>query len=863
MDPNKDIRERKPVNLASEWAPMPSMLHTCDSPPPAQPSSPTYLKEKILEGFPKYQTHTKLSVHSALTQEEAYWHLLKCFPTPTGIELFEILLEEWGKPTEEKTRFQKGDGKPTQQNKPLWVVGNAGTGKTSLLRDTAALIFGRRYTDPEGKEINPEPLFISVGGKNLDELLVSKVFGAEGRRFIEDLQERFNTNNLSQGTKKYIQEELRSYIEPESGLLQLQNATPHPETLEKLKTLAEFEGIPLAGSTLGIHLVEGPLIQACREGRLLILDEMDKCLPGTGRKLNEVLLTISGNTREKYFFEEGPVRYCFGPDSIHNNFSLVCSSNNANDTSEPNEFHRSYLDRWRLINIPDPSLDDLSIRLAQTLLGINPLPLLSSPLHKHAHEIVSNLAQRNGHALTEEQTLLLKRLPKTLLACRQIAAMGLLWAEKLGDFEGSEDPILLANEKNLPPVGVRYMQELLQSAQAYQQVKLTPPEAPPTTTPLNQPAQTFLSSLQQPPQTPEYIPSSLGERIEILTQKLIRRLPIGPETQCELISAAILCGVLPEADEENNENPNRLPLVRTLLDTLEEEVEVSPATLELHQKLSDLLVQKNPSLANANKEQIIPPVDLQKLINELSQEKNKNHIICLNDQYLKEKNGRPLQLVPIKPLAQTPKKNLPHFLIDTEELESLLHHPQLKKTILENLWEKPASAENPEETSLSLTDAFQKGTSTIQLCKILSNPPKRPQNTEPIPTKTPKVSITLLLHNQEKNQGVAYNPSFKQTQKTPGLLITNSSKDAQEAIQTCWDYSELEDITMQLYAINNPIEKPSETKTAFFEKIATLSQEPKQFEKLIKDVVNPNLPAYLEIGVKSPLKNHPPETYPA
>jgi hypothetical protein len=846
MSINKEILPRKPIQLATPWAPLPSSKNL----PQTTTNSPEAIYEKIRENLPKEYLHTNLQIHSALPQQEAYIKLLQCFPTPGNLKLFEHLLERWGSPIEEKTRFQTATGEKGNPRRPLWIIGDPATGKTSLCRDTLALIFGRKQKDPEGNDINPGPIFYSCGGKNLDELIISKEFNNEGTNSIQALQTKYNENSISPAVGKFLKLHFSELIDQETGAINLENINPTPENLEKIQSIAKIEGVTQSASAIGIVQKPGPAITCALTGRVLVLDEKDKCLEGTGKLLNEFLLVCSGDSREPLHIKIGEREFTIGPNTIHKNFDIVCTSNNGNDTSNPTEFVESYKDRFDFWYLRPPTLEDISIRLCQNLLGFNPWPIYANPSRKKMQEILPALFEQAGHPLSEEEQGRLKELPNTLQAARQMAAFGLACKYTVSNnLINGEDQTLQANANNLPLMGLRWLVSLLRKAIAHQEKEVVREEdIPPAPESLS--LQEFMEAFQKRDEKPTTIPLELGEKIAIATHEVIDTFPGGPPIRAEFYSAATLYGILPEIDEEKNENPNKLPTLTTLL-SLKKNIEITPETHTLHKQLTEILLQKNPELEGTNKEQLIPLSELQSMINELEKNKESNCIIGLNDIYLQEKTGKPLRLIPIPDIRKLPPNlKIEDFLMTTQEIEAILSHPVLKKTLIENMWDKKPEKTPPEgDDQYPIHWAMTGENPTLRICKVISKIENKGHKKQ----KNQR-DCTILVHSANENKLLAYNPNFRETKDTNAILITNNSSKAQDYIQKTWEENRNDLILLLAHTIQKIDTKtnPSEEDSKFENYIADMEADTNGIQKLLEETCNPKNPI-LSIA-KSPYK---------
>jgi hypothetical protein len=757
----KPILERNSFSLAHPTLPLPAgEVH---------PETDDQLLEMLTAQKPPGEIHEGLRMEIGTPPAEAIASLWEIFPTPNCRFLFEQLLDRWAKPTQDK-----------ELKVPILLIGEAGTGKTSTCENTAKFVFGLRRHSKNPEE-NPEPIFFAAGGRNLNELLIEPIFDQHSEPIAKTIMDAYNQKGLrtmTQPSRRLIEERFPEAIT--EGTINLFNIELNPGNLETLTQVAQFEGLLKRESTLGVELTPGPLIQACKQGRVLVVDEVDKAVPG-GAKLNEVIQALSGRVKNPVEFNDQGISFTFSRENIHGDFDMVMTANNLADGGEMAGIRESTLQRFLKILVPNVTVEDISERIAQSLLGFNPTPLsLTKGTNRQKAELATEVFTTAGKPLGDTPELLIERLDKTLQACKQLATCIRIWGKTVDPNAPTETDPILENNRGIgvETPGVRMAQGIIEDA-----TRWTPRKTKEASQTEALPDYPDFKSLLDEMSDPEngrtqnsFQEMGLGEKIEQIINVRIAQFPAGPPTKRAFTQAAQQCAILPETDEEDNLNPKKLPLIRDLLNTLEKEIEIEPETLTLQKQLCARLKTKHPETKNTSEENLIPAHGLQKMITDLrktAEEQRTKGItmtLGLNPDYLKGTQASPIQMVPIlssKEHSQTIEAFKESHGIETGEFLECVNHPSIRRNLMENLWaETTAAKESDFEQSLSGSNA------SLRMCKLLTRGAGKP-------------NLTMILHSQKKNLLVIFNPNIQDgdCNKTSSMIITNKAQEAAKAVE--------------------------------------------------------------------------------
>ena len=235
---------------------------------------------------------------------------------------------------------------------------------------------------------------VDCGQKNLAELLFEVVldFGKD-RQFYEEIDKRWRNGKLNPLSVTILRNSLGDACTAEGIDWALIGRTPPVDAatgragsaqadveiaLQGLKRVSELEGLQnLGGNSLGMATKEGPLIQAWKEGREIILDEFNRGKPGTTASLHTVLQFLTGEidsvTVENTLKEKGDEAkqfFTFRREDQKAGFFVNLTGNTEEDGSDVDELPQSVSDRIIPKRIPEATEQDWQHRICQVLTGL-------------------------------------------------------------------------------------------------------------------------------------------------------------------------------------------------------------------------------------------------------------------------------------------------------------------------------------------------------------------------------------------------------------------------------------------------------------------------------------------------------------
>lgn len=730
----------------------------------------------------EYAKSPQKTIYSATPKEAFHAKVLESFPPPNCWHLYEKLLSKWGTSAAQKLENSKQNSTYSHQSLLVWGV--AGTGKTSTIDAVADLIF------------NKKPVYFNAGGRALNELLIETKLSKEHKNIPTLIEEAYFKKTLSPNSLSFLREKFPTAftINAENQEEDLCMSDPYicsfltPKNIEALEAVAKMEGILDSSSSLGVHYVEGPLIKACREGRILIADEVDKSLEEGSNKLSEVMQAINGSIPE-FTFEEQNIKFTFDrKKTIHPDFDIVYTANDMSNGTASNWAGQHLLQRVESLYIPPNGIEELTTRILQTLLGFNPVPLIASQNIKNKALVAQAIFQLAGKPLSDQAINLLEKLPKTLQASQQLACMFHSWS-KITDPELSTDETLAASRYVFArDISVRYAQQVLREALSYVEElpigsdELIPVEAET----LDEALAALCEALEARPASNVH-EISLGQAIQTVVQSRLASFPCEGHTLLSLLKAAQITQVIsPEALEDENAHSGKVAPITDLLNTLENELTISPSTYKLRDLFVQILVKKSPALADIPPDLIIPPKTLQLTLDRCKVEAKEHsavsYTVGLTPNYIQSKNASPLCLIPILDQSThkdiiTKAKNkrgstLRELLSSTEGLEASLQNPTIRKTFMDGIWHPsqiPPGALDPNLLDIPLEEAILPllfGNDFLQSARILTT------------SEDNTICPTILLQSKNTNAFIAYCEGFQGSYLENKTLLTNNSEEA-------------------------------------------------------------------------------------
>jgi hypothetical protein len=356
MNDDRTFERKNAIPLGVPGAPWPTMIR----------------REEVAPGGKTVTTHelgvmedadNPLTLHSAREYLEVIGLLYRGMPVRNMLPAFEFVINH--------TRLDNNNGVAYLQSDP-------GTGKSYL-----AIQVGKAC-DPRG------PMVVDAGGKNLEFLLFQTVFDTEESRSltqaIDDGLQQGKLNELSikalrklnknfdekKGTGRYFSEDKtgRKCVDW-NGVSEDEKLSPE-EIQVVLEGIRTIEGWDAKSMGVGFKTKEGPLVKADKEGRILVVDELDKCKLGSEAPLQIVWQVKNGETAEHtvplgnigtYTFKRG--QGC----------KIICTGNLPKDGAASHLISESFDRRVPAYRIPNFTADDWADRTSQVLTGL-PIPIL-------------------------------------------------------------------------------------------------------------------------------------------------------------------------------------------------------------------------------------------------------------------------------------------------------------------------------------------------------------------------------------------------------------------------------------------------------------------------------------------------------
>jgi hypothetical protein len=797
MNPTRKPRQARPLcdpeflQIPDSRTPSENNTHSGKTLPTIDTLSPKSAKDYVL----RPASH----IHSATPPQEYYAQMLKNFPPQNNWALYEALVERWGQSTAERELAREERRTSDLQ---LLVWGVAGTGKTSTIDTVAELIYGEK------------PDYFNAGGRALNDLLIETRLTREQENIPRQIENAFDKKKLNLNSLSLLREKApRAFQKDANGkeFLDLGDPNRFPLTEENRQTLtaiAHLEGLLNQGSSLGVHYVEGPLIRAAKTGKVLVVDEVDKCLEGGSDKLSQVMLALNGQL-DAFTFEENGISFTFqrrgAKKTVHPDFDIIYTANDMSNGTSSQWAGQHLLQRVQPFYIKPNGTSEIATRIEQTLLGFNPLPLEISQNIKNKRDAAEAIFRESGQPLTDLQLRILDKLPKLRQAAQQLACMFAAWHD-ITNANSGEDEILEASRNVVAKdISVRYAQQVIIEALAYTDtLPLDPKDTSPAELNDVDDALALIRRTIHNTPKPKVREIGLGEKIQVIVQKRLSQFACSSPTLQQLTSAARLHGVIPpEESEESNANAQKVELIKDLLNTLEDEIRIEPQTYELRDAYCELLKKRCSELQNTENEKIIPAKTLQNHLDQSKKLSDKNqtttYTVGLNPTYLQEKSGSPIALVPLldqnydqKELQKTKKEalaqghpNLAAFLSDCEEIEASLKNPTIRKNCIRNLWslaqrlqlETENKAKDPNWTMSEYSlDSIIRGNPLLQAGRILGS------KTNSKKPKEKAYSPVIVLQSEEKGLFVAYSKDFKNNYQSGHTAITNDAKAAAKTL---------------------------------------------------------------------------------
>jgi hypothetical protein len=446
----------------------------------------------------------------------------------------------------------------------------------------------------------------------------------------------------------------------------------------------------------------------------MIIDEIDKRSPGTGKSLQQVWLVLHG-LLENHKVRKNNMNFTFNRKWMPRGFSVAITGNDDRDLAVSEGLSKAQGTRMTILSIDKPGLEDIAQRICQALCGMSLLvtEVMPEALKNKENTLLELRTLGMNQPVLEEEAWLLRNYQKTLKAARQIASFILKW-EALVDPENpqvsSEDATLEATSRHRETPGVRMAMSLIYRAKRNDLIDVEHTE--------RQMGENGLEALLKTPRLSHEGMKSLGERIERIFLEAIQLSAGNAATKAEILMSAKSEGLTFDPDEEDNANAHR-SLVRHLLNTEEESFVIQPETKAIQKFLYEDFIKKNKAFAKTVAppvDDILPLRDVQAAITQFRQMREINttesttYMLYVNQAYVEgNKTEKAVECIPVlytddpeheKRLLESCegdlKNKLSEHLIDVNLLLSLLQAPKLGEETVESFWNKAWAVEIEE-----------------------------------------------------------------------------------------------------------------------------------------------------------------------
>jgi len=340
-------------------------------------------------------------------------------------------------------------------------LGSAGAGKTFRAELTGRLIHEKGA------------ILVDCGGKNLKELLfVTVIDNPDARDLfskIDSLLERYNSAGTKSSSLKatvmQLKKNLGEAFSEENGrvgidwVMAAQNGVlEKKDTRETLDFIAEVNGLnKVDTSALGLKTQEGPLIQAWKEGRPIILDEYNKS-HGGGESLQVLLQVLIGQS-SKHTVSDGGKSFTFDRKDKKPGFFVTVTGNTIDDGGSTHGLEQSAYSRLSPKFIADANRLDWEHRISQCLTGV-PISTLwrcqenvwkvacqeaaeqgkPDPFINYCHQIrMAGLTPEEKKCVPESQLVLIDHYDAVLQAASQLAKFYIDWGNAINPDMQKED----------------------------------------------------------------------------------------------------------------------------------------------------------------------------------------------------------------------------------------------------------------------------------------------------------------------------------------------------------------------------------------------------------------------------------------
>jgi len=541
---------------------------------------------------------------------------------------------------------------PESKNRLMAILGDPGSGKSHMAKMMA------RIRDPRSAEV------VDCGGRYMGDLLFEQVIDF-GEDFKTALTERIKSGALSERSIKIFDEEfpdslVRDSKDQVTGIdwdkigaprnTGMEDKPQYETTAEAVTramkliedTIAKWESIPAQTvNTVGVRKQPGPLIQAFKEGRELVLDEYTKSIEGSDDSLQTVLQFLTGEIDEatvensmKVNGREETYAFTFRRADIKPGFFVTMTGNKDNDGHSTHSLSRSAYSRITPFTIEDPLPVDWKHRISQVLTGL-PLSTLYSVFSDMAQDDpeefgemmvelrLMGLTDTERENVPPHQIMMLRNWQQTIAATEKLSDFYMYCSRIVDPGSDLYDPEKSQNETNInlimPEISAAYRDECAIDFRKVIKDMGEALKAKPKVRTIDQGGSLRLNfsavGRQQPKAQaarPEVVASEFGSRLQDVLLERIGTMTAGrPKLQEALMKEARERGVLTLQQQPQEEMVEETPEERQTLDKLlNQDVFAHIGGIRNVVAIRDVLAERmkrtNPDLRNKPDTEVMP-----------------------------------------------------------------------------------------------------------------------------------------------------------------------------------------------------------------------------------------------------------------
>lgn len=411
------------------------------------------------EGGEKKEVYTKvlsvyedaanpLSVLSERDFAEVYGIALRDMPSPSMLDIFADVMNS---------------RRISSQRPVTFIIGDPGVGKSFL---------GKMLGRMKSKK---GPLVVDCGGKNLAELMYETVldldkdssfYNSFDAKLKEGLLNRVSLETLQNAVKAENKEKADATFIKEGDEIVGVNWDEFPvsdQTMAALDKIGKFENLLGSGNALGMITQEGPLLEAWKEGREVVLDEYNKSKEGTDDSLQIIWQFLVGEI--DYAEYENPLKekgakstqkFIFKREDQKAGFGITLTGNAVEDGISTRPLSKSVYSRITPIKLGKTTAEDGQHRWCQKLTGlpVSTLYNIASEQWDNDPESFTNfLLQARVLGLSEEQVKnvpkhemdMIRNWPRVLEATEKLARFFHEWEAMINPDDPAHGDVTFAN----------------------------------------------------------------------------------------------------------------------------------------------------------------------------------------------------------------------------------------------------------------------------------------------------------------------------------------------------------------------------------------------------------------------------------